>query len=169
LGRVKSSGTLPQTGVMASTFSSGERKARKIAMASSMPGSVSMMMRRGLAGAAARTESFEVAAFDVTLTDEDFAPVCEPSSLANSRAEAGNWVANPPMAPAIAMPVELAKNLRRLHGACFISLDATLLQFPCVCDFSSACDSRFMVLLPRSRKMVRRDSSAPRKLAHRTK
>ena len=49
VGRVSASGTLPETGVMASTFSSGERSARKIAMALSTPGSVSMMMRRGLA------------------------------------------------------------------------------------------------------------------------
>src|ERR1700748_464116 len=46
LGKVSESGTLPQTGVMASTFSSGERRARKMAMASSTPGSVSRMMRR---------------------------------------------------------------------------------------------------------------------------
>src|ERR1700760_4176145 len=52
LGKVSESGTLPQTGVMASTFSSGERRARKMAMASSTPGSVSRMMRTGLDGAA---------------------------------------------------------------------------------------------------------------------
>jgi hypothetical protein len=114
-----------------------------------MPGSVSMMMRRGLAGAVARTESFEVAAFDVTLTDEDFARVCGSSSPANSRAEAGNWAANPLMAPAIARPVELAKNLRRDHGDSFSALGSTSLQFPSACDFPSPRDSRFMRLLPR--------------------
>src|ERR1700736_922773 len=45
LGRVEESGTLPETGVMASILSSGERTARKMAMASSIPGSVSIMMR----------------------------------------------------------------------------------------------------------------------------
>src|SRR5580692_7401474 len=50
LGRVSERGTLPQTGVTASTWSSGERRARKMAMASSTPGSVSRMMRWGLVG-----------------------------------------------------------------------------------------------------------------------
>src|ERR1700681_2373780 len=45
LGRVEESGTLPETGVMASILSSGERTARKMAIASSIPGSVSIMMR----------------------------------------------------------------------------------------------------------------------------
>jgi len=47
LGSVSSSGTLPATGVRASTFSSGEFSARKMASASSVPGSVSIMTRRG--------------------------------------------------------------------------------------------------------------------------
>src|SRR5581483_7709765 len=47
LGRVRSSGTLPATGVIASTCSSGDRSASRIARASSTPGSVSMMTRRG--------------------------------------------------------------------------------------------------------------------------
>src|SRR5260370_24230910 len=128
-------------------------------------------MGRGWGGGVARSAFWAVSVrvFGVTLTDEDFAPACGPSSLANSRTEGGNWVANPPMAPAIAMPVELAKNLRRVHRGGFSALDATSLQFPSAGDFSSACDLRFMVLLPRLRKMGRRDSSAPRKLAHRTK
>src|ERR1700722_6973057 len=50
LGRVRERGTLPQTGVTASTWSSGERRATKMAMASSTPGSVSRMMRGGLEG-----------------------------------------------------------------------------------------------------------------------
>src|SRR5258708_36550136 len=49
-GRVRDRGTLPQTGVTASTRSSGERRARKMAMASSTPGAVSRMMRGGLEG-----------------------------------------------------------------------------------------------------------------------
>ena len=46
-GSVRSSGTFPATGVMASIFSSGERMASKSARASSTPGSVSMMTRKG--------------------------------------------------------------------------------------------------------------------------
>src|SRR5437867_13277008 len=40
-----STGTFPQTVVIATTSSSGERRARRIASASSTPGSVSMMTR----------------------------------------------------------------------------------------------------------------------------
>src|SRR6266478_4078547 len=47
-GNVRSSGTFPATGVMASIFSSGERMASNSARASSTPGSVSMMTRNGL-------------------------------------------------------------------------------------------------------------------------
>src|SRR5271165_3239666 len=53
LGSVSERGTLPETGVTASTLSSGERRARKKAMASSTPGSVSRIMRWGLEGFAA--------------------------------------------------------------------------------------------------------------------
>src|SRR6267378_52698 len=47
LGRVKSNGTFPATGVMASIVNSGERIASSNARASSTPGSVSMMTREG--------------------------------------------------------------------------------------------------------------------------
>src|SRR5258708_34900565 len=50
LGRVRERGTLPQTGVTASTRRSGARRARKMALGSSTPGSVSRMMRWGLEG-----------------------------------------------------------------------------------------------------------------------
>ena len=46
-GSVRSSGTFPATGVMASIFSSGDRIASKSARASSTPGSVSMITRAG--------------------------------------------------------------------------------------------------------------------------
>src|SRR5438552_1223927 len=44
---VSSSGTFPATGVMASIFNSGERMASSSTNASSTPGSVSMMTRKG--------------------------------------------------------------------------------------------------------------------------
>jgi hypothetical protein len=47
LASVSASGTLPATAVIPSTSSSGEAKASRIAIASSWPGSVSMMMGRG--------------------------------------------------------------------------------------------------------------------------
>src|SRR5271154_2208698 len=47
-GSVNDNGTLPETGVTASTFNSGERSARKNAIASSTPGSVSKMILFGL-------------------------------------------------------------------------------------------------------------------------
>src|SRR5271170_2276760 len=50
-GRVKARGTLPATAVTASILSSGERRASRMAMASSTPVSQSRMMRRGAAAA----------------------------------------------------------------------------------------------------------------------
>ena len=47
LGRPSSSGTFPATGVMPSIFNSGERMASSKARASSTPGSVSMITRKG--------------------------------------------------------------------------------------------------------------------------
>ena len=47
LGRPSSSGTFPATGVMPSIFSSGDRMASSKASASSTPGSVSMITRKG--------------------------------------------------------------------------------------------------------------------------
>ena len=49
LREVRGSGTLPATAVIPSTSSSGEARARRMATASSCPGSVSMMMRRAMA------------------------------------------------------------------------------------------------------------------------
>src|SRR5580704_7606833 len=83
-GSASSSGTLPDTGVIASTFNSGERSARKIAIASSIPGSVSRMMRRGTPGA-------EGNGIRIALLAPKF-----------------------PSMPATAIPAEVVRNSRRL-------------------------------------------------------
>src|SRR5579864_8364076 len=61
-GRVRSSGTLPATGVMPSIFSSGDRIASRSANASSTPGSVSTMtLRFPPAGSSAIVRGLSVA------------------------------------------------------------------------------------------------------------
>src|SRR5271169_448641 len=62
LGRVKERGTFPLTAVTASIFSSGERSARKRAMASSTPGSQSRRIGRGEAAAAGKGKEGSVLA-----------------------------------------------------------------------------------------------------------
>src|ERR1700730_1291982 len=96
-GSVSASGTLPDTGVMASTLSSGERRARKMAMASSTPGSVSRMMRRGVEGESANRNAAEPLAGrkeSNRIWEKDEAIKAPPELSRNRRRDERKWSAD---------------------------------------------------------------------------